>query len=358
MALLTVQDLVQHFPIAGAKKVVSAVNDVSFELEPGETLALVGESGSGKTTIGRCVLGLIKPTSGLIRFRHIEMGGRRTVRSKELRGKLQLVFQEPAESLDPRLRLFEQIDEPLRALGVNRADRERQVRAAAARVGLEETMLPLFPAEISMGLQQRVGIARAMISKPEIVVLDEPTSALDPTARAEIIDLLIRIQRDLGTAYLFISHDLSAVRQISHRVAVLDLGMIVEQGPAAKLFAHPSHPYSVGLLSAVLLPNPTITRESRIKLEGEIPSPIDLPEGCFLASRCPMVEPRCRAAMPPVEEVEPRHLVRCYRHEQVVSEADEVDYFKRFQAEAERILGAGVPDGSADSATTRETHHG
>ncbi len=342
MALLTVQGLVQHFPIAGSKKVVAAVNSVSFDLEPGETLALVGESGSGKTTIGRCVLGLIRPTAGLIRYRDVEMGGRRTVRSPELRGKLQLVFQEPAESLDPRLRLYEQIDEPLRALGINRADREKRVRAAASRVGLSETMLGLYPAEISMGLQQRVGIARAMISEPEIVVLDEPTSALDPTARAEIIDLLIRIQRDLGTAYLFISHDLSAVRQISHRVAVLYLGMIVEQGPAAKLFARPSHPYSVGLLSAVLLPNPTIRRESRISLAGEIPSPIDLPKACYLASRCPMVEERCRSRMPEVETVEPGHLVRCYRHEEVVRDADAVDYFARFQAEAERILGAGM----------------
>jgi oligopeptide/dipeptide ABC transporter ATP-binding protein len=348
--LLSVQNLVQHFPIAGSKAVVRAVNGVSFELDHGETLAVVGESGSGKTTIGRCVLGLIRPTAGAIFYRELEMGGRRTVRSAELRGKLQLVFQEPSESLNPRLRLFELIQEPLRALKINRADRERQVRTAARRVGLAEGLLELYPAEISMGLQQRVGIARAMISEPEIVVLDEPTSALDPTARAEIIDLLIHIQRDLGTAYLFISHDLSAVRHISHRVAVLYLGMIVEQGPSTKLFAQPSHPYSVGLLSSVLLPNPKLKRETQICLDGEIPSPIDLPRACYLAGRCPLVQARCRERIPQPESVEPGHLVRCYRHREVARHEQAVDYFARFQEEAERILGAGAPPRQTKSA--------
>lgn len=342
MAILTVENLVKKFPIAGSRSVVRAVNDVSFELEQGETLALVGESGSGKTTIGRCVLGLIKPTGGRISFRGLEMGGARTVRSAEVRGKLQLVFQEPAESLNPRLKLAEIIGEPLRALGVNRADCDKRVRLAAERVGLSEPLLDHYRAEVSMGLQQRVGIARAIISEPEIVVLDEPTSALDPTARAEIIDLLTQVQNALGTAYLFISHDLSSVRHISHRVAVLYLGMIVEQGPAAKLFAQPSHPYSVGLLSSVLLPNPKLRRETKIRLEGEIPSPINLPSGCFLAGRCPLVQDRCRERRPGVDRIEPGHEVRCYRHEEVARQEQTVDYFARFQEEAERILGAGV----------------
>jgi oligopeptide/dipeptide ABC transporter ATP-binding protein len=343
--ILSVQNLVKTFPIAGSRALVRAVNDVSFEVEAGETLALVGESGSGKTTIGRCVLGLIKPTDGRISFRGLEMGGGRTVRSADVRGKLQLVFQEPAESLNPRLRLGEIIAEPLRALGMARADYEKRVRRAVRRVGLAETVLDSYPAEVSMGLQQRVGIARAIISEPEIVVLDEPTSALDPTARAEIIDLLIEVQKALGTAYLFISHDLSAVRHISHRVAVLYLGMIVEQGPAAKLFAQPSHPYSVGLLSSVLLPNPKLRRETRITLKGEIPSPINLPTGCFLAGRCPMVQDRCRDRRPPPEAVEPRHEVRCFRHEEVARQEQAVDYFARFQEEAERILGVGHDGG-------------
>jgi oligopeptide/dipeptide ABC transporter ATP-binding protein len=343
VSLLDVQELVQHFPIAGSKSVVRAVNEVSFSLEKGETLALVGESGSGKTTIGRCVLGLIQPTGGRIVFRGRELGGLRTVRTPELCGKLQLVFQEPTESLNPRLRVFEQIDEPLRALKVPRADREKKVREAARRVGLAQALLERYPAEISMGLQQRVGVARAMISEPEVVVLDEPTSALDPTARAEIIDLLIRIQRDLGTAYLFISHDLSAVRHISHRIAVLYLGKIVEQGPSATLFAQPSHPYSVALLSSVLLPNPRITGSSSIRLSGEIPSPINLPPACYLAGRCPLAVDRCRTAMPPVETVAANHTVRCYRHDEVAKLEPDFDSFTRFQREADRILGASVP---------------
>ncbi len=343
MNILEVEDLVQHFPIAGSASVVRAVNGVSLALEEGETLALVGESGSGKTTIGRCVLGLIQQTAGRIAFQGQDLGATRTIRSPELRGKLQLVFQEPAESLNPRLKLFELIEEPLRALKMNRADRERKVREATRRVGLSENLLERYPAEISMGLQQRVGVARAMISEPKVVVLDEPTSALDPTSRAEIIDLLIGIQRDLGTAYLFISHDLSAVRHISHRVAVLYLGQVVEQGPSTKLFARPSHPYSVALLSSVLLPNPRIKRQSRIRLQGEIPSPINLPKACYLAGRCPLAVDQCRVAMPPIETVAPQHLVRCYRHEEVASMEDEIDYFAKFQGEVERILGAGVP---------------
>jgi oligopeptide/dipeptide ABC transporter ATP-binding protein len=348
--ILSVENLVQVFPVAGSKALVRAVNDVSFALDRGETLALVGESGSGKTTIGRCLLGLITPTSGRIEFNGMLMGGKRSVRSPEVHGKLQLVFQEPAESLDPRMRLHQIIEEPLRTLGHDRTAREKLVREAARRVGLPEWLMNRYPAEISMGLQQRVGIARAIVSKPEIIVLDEPTSALDPTARAEIIDLLIGLQRELGTAYLFISHDLSAVRQLSHRLAVLYLGMIVEQGQSAELFARPRHPYTVGLLSSVLLPNPKIKRFTQLKLSGEIPSPIDLPKACFLAGRCPLAVEQCRAVMPPVDTIAPGHTVRCYRTDEVARMEQAIDYFGQFQAEADRILGAGIP-GSADLPT-------
>ena len=210
-------------------------------------------------------------------------------------------------------------------------------------VGLSRRTLQLYPAELSGGQQQRVGIARAMITRPKLVVLDEPTSALDPTARAEIIELLVGIQKKLGTAYLFISHDLSTVRFVSHRIAVMYLGMIVEQGEAASLFAQPRHPYSVGLLSSVLLPNPDLRQPYDVSLSGEIPSPINLPTGCFLASRCPFVIDACKPAIPPSVDLGNSHRVHCIRHEEVKAMRRTVDMFDRFQAEAERILSVGAP---------------
>ncbi len=339
--VLTVDGLVKHFPIAGSRSVVQAVNGVSFTIAKGETLSLVGESGSGKTTVGRCVLGLIKSTGGAIGFQGSPIDRRRNIRSRELRGRLQLVFQEPAESLDPRVRIGATIAEPLRAMGINRHDRRQRVRAVAARVGLRETTLEQFPAELSAGQQQRVGIARAIVTEPELIVLDEPTSALDPTARAEIIDLLIRLQQELETAYLFISHDLSTVRYLSHRVAVMYLGMIVEQGTAKELFSHPRHPYSVGLLSSVLLPNPKLKRESAVDLAGEIPSPIDLPTGCYLSGRCPFADDTCRAEMPPPDPVADGHFVYCFKHRDALRGHEALDYFDDFQAETEKLLGAG-----------------
>ncbi len=342
--VLQVDDLVKHFPILGSRALVRAVNGVSFSVEKGETFSLVGESGSGKTTVGRCILGLIKPTDGAIRFHGMAVDKRRDVRSPDLRGKIQLVFQEPAESLDPRIRVGETIGEPLRAAKVSIPERNEKVAQVAARVGLKPETLYQYPAELSAGQQQRVGIARAMVTEPELIVLDEPTSALDPTARAEIIDLLIRLQKDLDTAYLFISHDLSTVRYVSHRVAVMYLGMIVEQGAAEEIFSRPRHPYSVGLLSSVLLPNPKLTRQTNLNLKGEIPSPINLPPGCYLAGRCPLAEDRCRREMPAPEEVGSGHLVNCFNHHQVVElEGETMDKFDEFQQEAEEVLGVGAP---------------
>ena len=268
---------------------VQAINDVSLTISPGETLGLVGESGSGKTTVGRTIVGLIEPSAGSIGFQFKDG----TTGTRPPPGKVQFVFQEPAESLDPRMRIADTISEPLQALGVGRAERLTRVKDAMGLVRLPPALLDSYPSGLSAGQQQRVGIARSMVTQPELVVLDEPTSALDPTARAEIIDLLKRIQAERGTAYLFISHDLSTVRFISHRVAVMYLGMIVEQGPAETLFERPHHPYASGLLSSVLLPHPQLAVESAVSLKGEIPSPIDLPNGCFLASRCPFVIDRC-----------------------------------------------------------------
>ena len=203
-------------------------------------------------------------------------------------------------------------------------------------------MLDHYRTSLSAGQQQRVGIARAIVSDPALVVLDEPTSALDPTARAEIIDLLLEIQKATGTSYLFISHDLSAVHYISHRIAVMYLGMIVEQGPAAEVFRTPRHPYSVGLLSSVLLPDPKIRRQTTVSLKGEIPSPIDLPTACFLAGRCPFATDVCYRSMPPREEIAPEHFLHCYHHDRVAEIDQPSDTFAEFQASAERVLGVDL----------------
>ena len=342
MSLLEVNDLKMRFPLVGSRKVVQAVNDVSLTLEKGQTLSLVGESGSGKTTIGRCVLGLIEPSGGTVTFAGQRMGRNCSIRSPSMRGRLQLVFQEPAESLDPRIRVGQTLAEPLRVLKTNRADRDKRVLEVATRVGLSEAVLDRFPGELSAGQQQRVGIGRAIVTRPELIVLDEPTSALDPTARSEIIDLLVRLQKELETAYLFISHDLSTVRYLSHRVAVLYLGMIVEEADAATLFAKPRHPYSIGLLSSVLLPDPTLKSTPLVALEGEIPSPIDLPRGCFLASRCPFADKHTEETMPPISMAGPGHTVRCFKHEEIAAMDRGDDNFETFQRNAERVLSQGA----------------
>lgn len=342
-ALLAVDDLTKQFPIAGSKNVVQAINGVSFAIQPGETLGLVGESGSGKTTVGRCIVGLIEPSSGRIAFQGNDLADRKSLR-KALIGKIQLVFQEPNESLDPRMRIGQSVEEPLLALYVETADRRKRVQEALRLVRLDADLADAYPSEISAGQQQRIGIARAMVTHPELVVLDEPTSALDPTARAEIIDLLRAIQAERGTSYLFISHDLSTIRFVSHRVAVMYLGMIVEQGDTATVFAQPRHPYSCGLLSSVLLPHPHLKMETSVSLKGEIPSPINLPKGCFLASRCPFAVERCRIEMPPAEAVGPGHFVHCHRHADVAAVVPASSTFQTFMQEAERILGRPAAD--------------
>jgi oligopeptide/dipeptide ABC transporter ATP-binding protein len=341
-ALLTVENLVKHFPIAGSRNVVQAINNVSLTINAGETVGLVGESGSGKTTVGRTIVGLIEPTRGRVAFKGRDLAGGKRF-PKDLLGKIQLVFQEPNESLDPRYRIGDTIEEPLIALRVEKAERKERVREAIRLVRLDPDLLNAYPSELSAGQQQRIGIARAMVTRPELVVLDEPTSALDPTARAEVIDLLRSIQDERGTAYLFISHDLSTIRFASHRVAVMYLGMIVEQGETAEVFRQPRHPYSSGLLSSVLLPHPHLKMESSVSLVGEIPSPINLPKGCFLAGRCPFVIERCKTEMPPAEQVGPGHFSHCFRTDAVAEATPASETFTTFMQEAERILSRPVP---------------
>jgi oligopeptide/dipeptide ABC transporter ATP-binding protein len=344
-AILTVENLYKRFPIVGSKQVVQAINNVNLSIQPGETLGLVGESGSGKTTVGRCIIGLLEPSAGTISFKGKPISGRRGSRG-DIKGKVQFVFQEPAESLDPRMKIGQSISEPLLPMKLDRATRQSKTLEAIGLVRLDPDMLDAYPSELSAGQQQRVGIARAMVTQPELVVLDEPTSTLDPTARAEIIDLLQRIQAERNTAYLFISHDLSTVRFISHRVAVMYLGMIVEQGTAETVFNRPHHPYASGLLSSVLLPHPHLKIASAVSLRGEIPSPINLPKGCFLASRCPFVIERCRTEMPPMSIVDEGHFVHCFRHEHVAASVPASDTFNVVMREAERILSRNRHDTS------------
>jgi oligopeptide/dipeptide ABC transporter ATP-binding protein len=336
--LLAVDRLVKHFPIAGSAKIVQALNGVSFTVERGQTVSLVGESGSGKTTVGRCITGLLEATAGSIAFEGTPMGGQRTVRSRALRGRIQVVFQEPAESLDPRMTVGAIVAEPLIYLDTPRADRDRRAREALDSVGLGLAVHGRYPAELSAGVQQRVGIARAIVTRPDLIVLDEPTSALDPTARSEIVDLLRDLQRRLETAYVFISHDLSTVRYLSDVVVVLYLGFVAEAAPASQLFAEPSHPYSAGLLASVLLPHPSVKAARRVTLAGEIPSPIDLPPGCVLAGRCPFATDVCAVRPPPAVHLADEHLVHCFHHEQVLALGKAVDQFAQFEQIARRVL--------------------
>jgi oligopeptide/dipeptide ABC transporter ATP-binding protein len=313
MALLSVEGLTKHFPIKGSRDVVSAVNQVSFSIAEGETLGLVGESGSGKTTVGRSILRLIEADAGAIVFDNVELTSMPMRRFRPYRARLQMVFQDPYHSLDPRCPIGQSIAEPMQLVeGLSRSARSVRVRELLKRVRLDSAVADAYPHQLSAGQQQRVGIARAMSSEPRLIVLDEPTSSLDITIRAEIIELLTQLQRDYGIAYLFISHDLTTVEHLCHRVAVMYLSRIVETGSVDQIFHHPRHPYTKALLSSVLAANPDEQR-AIIELSGEIPSPIHLPTGCYLHSRCPAVRPACMRTRPELVDVGCGHRVACLR---------------------------------------------
>jgi oligopeptide/dipeptide ABC transporter ATP-binding protein len=311
--VLQVEHLVKHFTVAGSSKPLQAVSDVSFSIGRGETLGIVGESGSGKTTIGRCVLRLIEPTSGRILIDGHDLSALSHDGLRHIRPQMQLVFQEPFDSLDPQKTIGEVIAEPLRLhTRLSKAERRDRVLDLLAKVGLSPQTADRHPHQIAAGQQQRVGIARAIATEPKFIVLDEPVSSLDPTARAEIIDLLIDLQERLGITYLFISHDLTTVRYLCNWVAVMYLGKIVELSPTEELFEHPVHPYTRALLSAVPVPDPEV-RRTKFVLEGEIPSPINLPSGCHLHTRCPAALTACRETIPELERVRDHHWVSCIR---------------------------------------------
>lgn len=311
--VISVQHLTKHFRLRGAAAYVQAVNDVSLQIERGQTVGLVGESGSGKTTVGRCILRLIEPTSGEVFFMGKPVTQLSSSQFRLLRRKMQLVFQDPYDSLDPRVTVGETIKEPLRLWSQDSQDQQRErVEELVSLVNLRKEDLKAYPHQLSGGEQQRIGIARALACEPDFIVLDEPTSSLDPTAGAEIIQLLIRLQEQLRMSYLFISHDLRVVHTISRQVAVMYLSRVVEMGPTEEVFSNPLHPYSQALLSSVPLPDPTTKRRPKI-LRGEIPSPINLPTGCYLASRCPRAVARCQESYPPLEQYTQDHYASCFR---------------------------------------------
>lgn len=308
-----VENLVKHFPIRGTAGVVQAVNDVSFTIESGTTLGVVGESGSGKSTLGRCLLRLIEPTSGriVIEGQDVTTLDARTMRSA--RARVQMIFQDPYESVNPRMRVRRILEEPMR-LHTSMTERERGQRAAELLelVNLERVHLNRFPHELSGGQLQRIGIARAIALNPSFIVLDEPTSSLDLTVRAGVLSLLRNLQQELGLTYLLISHDLATVSTYCDEMAVMYLGSVVEQGSARDVFQSPQHPYTQALLSAQLPADPTV-KVARHLLTGEIPSPVNLPPGCLFSTRCPLAHDGCRVGRPTHRFVEGTHKASCIR---------------------------------------------
>ena len=314
--LVSILGLFKRYTLRRSRAVLQAVGGVYLDIRPGETLGLVGESGSGKTTVGRCILGLEKADEGELIYRETKIDLRQGL-PRALRPKMQIVFQDPYDSLDPRWTVHDLLGEPL-GLHTSLRGEARQARIAEllTLVGLDQATAAARPRMLSAGQQQRVGIARALACEPELIVLDEPTSALAPAARTAIILLLRALQQRLGIAYLFISHDLATVKHLSHRVAVMYLSQIVEQGDRDQIFSHPRHPYTRALLAAHLDTDPARRRPDHppaIRLEGEIPSPVDLPPGCYLAGRCPVAVPRCTAEKQDLRAFETGRLVRCWR---------------------------------------------
>jgi len=319
--IVSVENLSVRFPVASGgffsrgKSFVHAVENVSFDIRPGETLGLVGESGSGKSTTGRAILRSAPIASGRVEFDGNDITHVSGKDLRALRRNMQLVFQDPYASLNPRMSVLEIVAEPLVVHGLaDSIEAARpQVAELLSRCGLPVDALTRYPHAFSGGQRQRIGIARALALQPKFIVADEPVSALDVSVRAQVVNLLQDLQRDMGISYLFIAHDLSVVRHISHRIGILYSGHLVEYAPTNRVYEAPIHPYTEALLSSVPIPDPSIQRRrDRIILQGEIPNPIDPPPGCRFASRCPVVEDRCRVETPVLEEKAPGHFVACF----------------------------------------------
>lgn len=323
MNVLEVRGLKKFFPIRHGflQRVVGhvrAVDDVNFDVKQGETLALVGESGCGKTTTSRCILRALDPTAGQIRFRMddgsmLDIASLPRQRLRPVRKQMQMIFQDPFSSLNPRMTLLDIVGEPLLVNGVtNRTERIDRVTDLLRLVGLRPEYMRRYPHAFSGGQRQRIGIARALALHPRLVVADEPVSALDVSVQAQVLNLLLELQGELGLTYLFVAHDLSVVKHISDRVAVMYVGQIVEIAPAAELFARPKHPYTSALLAAIPVPDPR-ARAERKPLAGEVANPAAPPSGCYFHPRCPFAVEACTTIPPAWEEIEPGRFVRCHR---------------------------------------------
>jgi oligopeptide transport system ATP-binding protein len=314
--VLAVDDLHVRFPVRderGRRTMLRAVSGVSFSIARGETLALVGESGCGKSTLVRTLFGLNPIAQGSIRVLGHDLGALPARRRQAVRNRMQMVFQDPYSALDPRLTAGEIISEPLRIAG--RHDRAKVVQLAAS-VGLDADALDRRPGAFSGGQRQRIGIARALALEPDVLVLDEPVSALDVSVQAQVINLLAQLQADLGLSYLFIAHDLSVVRHLSHRVAVMHLGALAEIGTRDQIFSDPQHPYTRSLLSAIPVPDPRLRERRRVVLTGELPNATQVPAGCTFSSRCPVTQPGCNQAEPPLRRSGTgRSRVACFHPE-------------------------------------------
>jgi oligopeptide/dipeptide ABC transporter ATP-binding protein len=316
--LLSVRNLVKRFPVKGGilgREVASvkAVSDVSFEIKKGETLGLVGESGCGKSTLGRCILRLIEPTSGQVFFKGQDITHIGAREMRKLRRNMQIIFQDPYASLNPRMTVEDIIGEPLDIHGIckTRDERKKKIMNLLDLCGLRREAIARYPHEFSGGQRQRICIARALAVEPEFIVCDEPVSALDVSIQAQIVNLLQDLQKELGLTYLFIAHDLKVVEHISTRVAVMYLGKMAESAAAEELYQDPKHPYTRALLSAIPIPDPNYKKE-RIILRGDVPSPLNPPKGCYFHPRCPIAKENCKSEVPSFREMGGSHCVSCH----------------------------------------------